>query len=301
MKNRASTLRFTARKHIHLVSSGAIKAICATALLSGSAVEFALAGQTAPHPTPTPSPTPSVAADPCGSIISIVNRPPISTGICTVQKGHFDVETGWTNLVATGSNAGNSGSYGASLVRIGTGDSQVDLEITPPNFQRATSASGTSDSSIGAKVELGYSSRWLYGVNGLVAFPTGSKAFTAGAAQYTGNFNWAYTINSVFGVNGTLGLNQLRGTSSNGALQSYFAFVPSLEATASLPGPAQIFAEYAYFSQAGSGLGSKGTIDFGYLHDFGTHLQLDAEYGITPTTLFGQRQHYIGAGLSFMN
>jgi hypothetical protein len=30
-------------------------------------------------------------------------------------------------------------------------------------------------------------------------------------------------------------------------------------------------------------------------------VQLDVEYGFSPTSINGQTQHYIGAGLSFMN
>ena len=84
--------------------------------------------------------------------------------------------------------------------------------------------------------------------------------------------------------------------------QSYFAFTPTLEFAAALPGgPSQVAAEYAYFSQAGPNLGSKSFVDFVYQRDFGTHVQFDVEYGFSLTLPGAQRQHYVGAGLSFMN
>jgi hypothetical protein len=271
---------------------------------------FALCGAVATAQTPPPaavqpSPSPtSGPSDPCGSILSIVNRPTVTTGACTVRTGHFDLEDGYTNTTITGPGGGSSVNYPQSLIRLGTADPHVDLEFGPPSLQTSTAGeprvTGSSDVNLGAKYELGYSTRWLYGVNGEATFPTGSQAFTAGGTQFTGNFNWGYTVNSIIGLDGSLSFNSLSGFDAAHNAQSYFAFVPSLEVTASLPGPAEFFGEYAYFSQAGVGLGSKSLIDFGYVRDLGEHVQFDVEYGFSPTLLDGQKQHYIGAGASLM-
>jgi hypothetical protein len=252
---------------------------------------------------PSPSPTPGVS-DPCGSILSIVNRPTVTTGTCTVRTGNFDLEDGYTNTTTTGLGGGSGVNYPQSLIRVGTADPHFDLEFGPPSLQTSTAGEprvmGSSDVDLGAKYELGYSTRWLYGVNGLVTFPTGSQAFTAGGTQFTGNFNWGYTVNPIIGLDGSLSFNSFSGFNTAHNAQSYFAFVPSLEVTASLPGPSEFFGEYAYFSQAGVGLGSKSLIDFGYVRDLGEHAQLDIEYGFSPTLLDGQKEHYLGAGASFM-
>jgi hypothetical protein len=277
----------------------------ALALLQGHALAQATAS---PSPSPAASATPSALSDPCGSILSIVNRPTISTGVCTVQTGHFVVENGYSNTVTTGPGGGNTAMAGQNDVgiRIGTFDPHLDIEFTPPNYMRSSvggsTATGSSDMVIGAKYELGYSAKALWGVAGFVSLPSGTPAFTAGNAQYTGDFNWGYTINSVFGVNGTFAFNALSGATPSGQPQSYFTFIPSLEATAALPGgPSELYGEYAYYSHAGPTLGSKNLFDFGYIRDFGSHVQFDVEYGFSPTLLNGQKQHYIGAGLSFMN
>jgi hypothetical protein len=82
--------------------------------------------------------------------------------------------------------------------------------------------------------------------------------------------------------------------------QSYFAFVPSFVASASLPGPSEFYVEHTYFSRAGAGLGAKSLIDTAFLRDFGNSVRLDVEYGFSPTLLDGQRQQDLGAGASFM-
>ncbi|MBV8332341.1 MAG: hypothetical protein JO192_06350 [Candidatus Eremiobacteraeota bacterium] len=281
--------------------------VCALGVSRG----FALAQTTlsqSPSPSPAASPTPSGPSDPCGSIMSIVNRPTISTGVCTVQTGHFVVENGYSNTVTTGPGGGNTVLAGQNDVgiRFGTFDPHLDLEFTPPNYARSslggTMATGSTDMTFGAKYELGYTDKASWGVAGFATVPSGTSAFTGGNAQFTGDFNWGYTLNSTFGVNGTLAAGALSGINTAGQPQSYFAFIPSIELTATLPGaPNELFGEYAYYSAAGPNLGSKNFFDFGYLRDIGPHVQLDVEYGFSPTALGGQQYHYVGAGVSFMN
>jgi hypothetical protein len=257
-------------------------------------------------PSPAASPTPSVTNDPCGSILSIVNRPTVSTGVCTVRAGHFDLENGYTNTTTTGAGGGNNAIYPQSLVRVGTADPHLDFEFGLPSYETSSlgqpTVEGSSDVSIATKYELGYSSSADWGLYGAITFPTGSQAFTAGNAQFTGDFDWGYTLNSEFSLAGTLSFNALSAPNVAAIAQSYFAFIPSVEFSAALPGaPSQISAEYAYYSAAGPGFRSKSLIDFVYQRDFGSHLQFDVEYGFSPTLVNGQKQHYVGAGLSFMN
>ena len=259
-----------------------------------------------PSPSPSPSATPSAPSDPCGSILSIVNRPTFGTGVCTVRSGHADIENGYTNTVTTGPGGGTTASYPQSLIRVGTFDTHLDVEVGPIAENHSSvggvSAGGMSDLSLGAKYELGYTSNADWGINAVVTIPTGATAFSGGNAQYTGNFNWAYTLNPELSLSGTLGFNAFSAYNGAGKPQSYFAFTPTLELSAALPGgPSQISAEYAYFSQAGPNFGSKSFVDFVYQRDFGPHVQFDVEYGFSPTLLNGQKQHYVGAGLSFMN
>lgn len=269
-------------------------------------------GQTTPapsnssSPSPAPSSTPSAPSDPCGSILSIVNRPTVTTGVCTVRPGHFVLENGYANTTTDGPGGGSSVNYPQSLIRVGTIDPHLDLEFGPPSYETTTVGipriTGSSDVNLGAKYELGFNAKADWGVNGVITFPTGSHAFSGGNAQFTGNFNAGYTLNSEFSLAGTLSFNAFSTLNAGGVPQSYFCFLPSLELSAALPGgPSQISAEYAYFSASGPNLGGKSLIDFVYQRDLGGHLQFDAEYGFSPTTINGQTSRYVGAGLSFMN
>jgi len=240
--------------------------------------------------------------------LSIVNRPTITTGVCTVQTGHFVVENGYSNTTITGPGGGNTIVAGQNDVgiRFGTFDPHFDIEFTPPNYARSSVggavATGSTDMTVGAKYELGFTDKALWGIAGFATVPSGTRAFTGGNAQFVGDFNFAYTLNSTFSLATTLSANALSGINSAGQAQSYFAFIPSVELEATLPGsPNALFGEYAYYSSAGPNLGSKNVFDFGYLRDIGPHVQLDVEYGFSPTVINAQKYHYIGAGISFMN
>jgi hypothetical protein len=285
----------------------------ATRILALLSFAGSLAAATAAHagepasPAPSPAPSASAAAgpsDPCGSTISIVTRPTVTTSVCTVQTGHVLIENGYTNTTTTGPGGGVTASYPQSLIRIGTSDPHLEFSATPPSFNRssagATIATGYSDINVGAKYEIGYNRTASWGANAYVTIPTGARAFTAGAAQYTGNVNWSDALGPVFSLSGTFGFNALNGYNSAGNVQPYFAFIPSVVLAAGLPGPSSAYAEYAYFSQVGPGLGSKSLIDFGYSRDFGRNVQFDVEYGFSPTLINGQKSSYTGAGLSLM-
>lgn len=240
--------------------------------------------------------------------MSIVNRPTITTGVCTVQTGHFVVENGYSNTTTTGLAGGNTVTAGQNDVgiRVGTFDPHFDIEFTPPNYERSSLggvvATGSTDMTLGAKYELGYTDKALWGIAGFATVPSGTPAFSARNAQFTGDFNAGYTLSPSFSMAATLSANALSGVNSGGQAQSYFAFIPSVELAATLPGqPNELFGEYAYFSAAGPNLGSKSVIDFGYIRDVGQHVQLDMEYGGSPTVINAQQYHYIGAGISFMN
>ena len=225
-----------------------------------------------------------------------------------MQTGHFVVENGYSNTTTTGLGGGNTIVAGQNDagIRVGTFDPHFDIEFTPPNYARSslggTIVTGSTDMTLGAKYELGYTAKALWGVAGFATMPSGTRAFTAGNAQFTGDFNVAYTLSPAFSLAGTLSANALSGINSGGQAQSYFAFVPSVELAAALPGPPnELFGEYAYFSAAGPNLGSKSVMDFGYIRDIGQHVQLDVEYGFSPTVTNAQQYHYVGAGVSFMN
>ncbi|MBV9263227.1 MAG: hypothetical protein JO324_02825, partial [Candidatus Eremiobacteraeota bacterium] len=179
----------------------------------------------APGASPAPSPSPTPPSDPCGSILSIVNRPTVSTGVCTVRTGHFDVETGYTNTVTTGAGGGSNANYPQALLRFGTANPHVDLEIGAPSYETSSVGtpltSGSSDLNLGMKAELGYNANADWGANVAVAFPTGSQPFTAGNAQFTGNLNGGYTINSELSLAGTLSFNAFSGINAGGVAQSY--------------------------------------------------------------------------------
>jgi hypothetical protein len=124
---------------------------------------------------------------------------------------------------------------------------------------------------------------------------------TAGGPQFTGDFNWVYAAGPVLGLFGTESFNALSAPGPQGNAQSYFAFIPSTGVSAQLSRTSVLYGEYTYFSQVSAAPGSKSVFDFGYEQAVGSHIVIDLEYGFSPPDPNGQKQHYVGAGLSFMN
>lgn len=119
-------------------------------------------------------------------------------------------------------------------------------------------------------------------------------------AQYSGDLNWTYTLDPTWSLAGTVSANALSAYDAAGIAQSYFAWIPSIVLSASLPQSSSLFAEYTYYSRAAPNAGAKSLIDVGYTRDLGPNVQVDVEYGVSPTLLDAQTQHYVGAGLSFL-
>lgn len=259
--------------------------------------------------SPRTSPSPAAAAtpipDPCGSIISLVTRPTVATSACTLRPHHVIAENGWSNTITTGPGGGATTSYAQTFIHWGTWDPHLEFTLTPPSWNRSTVGGalvdGTSDVNVGAKYELGYTEKVVWGVGGQVSYPTGDRAFTGGGQGYTGDFNWSYTLNSIYSIGATASFNSLTGFDSHNNVGRFSTFIPSVVLSAGLPVNSQAYVEYAYFSHAGLGLGGKSLIDFGLIRDFTPNAQFDVEYGYSPTVILGQKQHYVGVGLSFMN
>jgi hypothetical protein len=267
-----------------------------------SAIAAVILATLAVAPSPSPSPTP--IPYPCSSLSAIVTRPTVTTSVCTVQPQTALIESGWQNLVATGNGAGYTASYPQAFVRVGTGDPNLEWNVSVPTYEKTNAGgsivTGWSDVSGGIKYVLGYNAKAAWGVNAAFSMPTGGSSFTAGGPGYTGNFNWTYTLNGTFSLAGTLGFNDLAGYRTDGLPGRYFAFAPSLGLFASLPNNTELFAEYAYSSAAGPGIGGKSTIDAGIERDLSPNVQFDLEYGFSPTPVNGTRTTYTGAGLSFL-
>jgi hypothetical protein len=251
------------------------------------------------------SPAPNAVSGPCGPILSLVNRPTVASSPCSVSTGHVLIESGYANVVTTGNGGGNTATYPQAFVRIGTGDRDVEFDVAVPNANRSSlqgiSTAGSSDLGIGAQMALGHTRSAAWGVALLVTIPSGSPNFTAGAAQYLAGFNWTYALTPAVGLFGSENVSAAAAPNAGGSPQSFFLFAPSTGASVTLSPQSQAYAEYTAYGHAGPGLGSKSLFDFGYQLQLGPHVVIDVDYGFAPPGPTGQKQHYAGAGLSFMN
>ena len=284
-----------------------IRFVLAAALALALAPTVARA-QTPPSPTPAASPSPQASAtpsplgpafgpnDPCTSLSAIVTRPTVTNSICTVRPGHVEIETGFqTTSVAGG---GTVVAYPQSLVRIGLPVHALELYLTPPGEQvvagSGATLAGTTDSAVGVKYVLGYTTKMSYSAQVAMTIPSGAAAFTSGKSNESYAFNVGYTLSPAFSLTSTLNVE----SNTNGA-QRWGAFAPSLVLGATLPNSVALYGEIAEFTNAnGPRTPTRAQYIAGASYDFTPRIQVDLETGFSPTVATG-KYHYVGAGFSY--
>jgi hypothetical protein len=254
-----------------------------------------LTGEAQAADAPAPGPSASAAAgnsDPCTTTLAIVARPTVTTGACTVKRGHATVETGYQNTIAAGS--APVAQYPQTTIRVGTSVPNLEVSVALPNFLRSAGSTASADTAFGAKYEVGYSSRWLYGVNALVSVPTGLNGGSNNGTDYSADADVTFVLTPGVSLSGTVGYNSL-----SNADQHYTSLVPSFLISGSLSPAAAIFGEIAQFSHAaGPGSPTRTQYLVGVQQSFANRVQIDVEAGRSPTASTGA-YHYLGAGLSY--
>jgi hypothetical protein len=232
--------------------------------------------------------------DPCLSLSNVVTRPTVTNSVCTVERNHVLIETGYTNLSSTAGN-GNTVTYPQALLRIGTTVKHLEAEIQIPSENRSDGLHGTGDVGGGLKYLLGYSPRMQYGVQANFTAPTGDGQFTAGASQSTVALNGSLVLSPVFSLQSTQAF-----TAASIAGLRYGSYIPSFVLSAALPHATSVFGEYAAFTNAlGPNTGTRSQEIFGVSHDIGSRLQLDLE-GISSATKSTGKYTGMGFGVSYM-
>ena len=228
-------------------------------------------------------------------MLAIVTRPTVSNSVCTVRQGHVLLETGFQSTSFDGS--GTVVTAPQPLLRFGTDLKEFEFFIQPPSYQRASGSGatkeGVTDSAFGVKYVLGASPKMSYGVQTSFSVPTGTSGFSAGSFVQYYALNGSLALGPVFSLGGVAATSL---TSSSGTTNA--SFIPSLVLAASLPPAISVYGEIAQFSHAnGPATPTRTQFITGVSYDPVTKLQLDLEYGFSPTAATGKYQ-YVGFGVS---
>jgi hypothetical protein len=206
------------------------------------------------------------------------------------------IETGYQNTAA--GTTSTTVAYPQALLRVGTTVPALEVDLSPPMYERVHTAgmtsAGTTDIGAGLKYVFGYSPRFNYGASVFLTLPTGTHGFSAGADTEAYDLNYGYTINTVLSVAGTVGLDSL----SVGG-RRYSSVIPSLVLTAGLPNATGVFVEGAEFTN-GAGPGTLARLQLlgGVTRGLGPRSQIDFEVGGSPTNATGF-YHFVGFGASY--
>ncbi len=277
-------------------------AIAASAFFAAccAAPQFA-AAQAAPTPSPAPSATPASVSDPCTALSSLVSRPTFGTAACAVKPTDLLIESGYTNLTTSGTGASSAVTYPQASLRVGVAR-DLEFDLDPSSIERISGAptvTDTTDTSLGVKYEIGYTSKLLYGVNVLYTANSGGPVAGSNGEGVLANFNGAWTLSPAIGVFATVGYNaQSAGTRE--APQRYRGIDPSLGASVSLPASFAFALEGFGQSSTAPGEGGRYGLDAAVERDIGSRVQLDINYFDYLGVQDGAHLHSIGFGAAYL-
>jgi hypothetical protein len=232
---------------------------------------------------------------------ALVSRPSFSTAACTVKPHDLLVESGYTNTAASGRGATNTIDYPQTNLRVGIGR-DLEFDLDPESYERTSTTpkiAGGSDTSLGAKYEFGYTSRFVYGVNALLTTNSGDPAFSGNGDGVLANINAAYSASPAVGVFGTAGYNA-QSAGSPSAPMRFHGVDPSLGVSISLVSNLTYYGEGFGQSSTGPGLGGRYGFDTGFEEDIGSRLQLDASYYDFTGVQGGLHLHSVGFGAAYL-
>ena len=253
-------------------------------------------------PSPAASAAPAAPTDPCASLSTLVSRPTFSTAACSIKASDLLIEAGYTNL-SSGGNAGSSlVTFPQANLRVGAGHN-VEFDLGPPSAAYLSGNPrqvGITDGFIGLKYEIGYTSRFLYGVNAIYTLQSGNaNVFSSNGDGILANVNAGFTVSPAISLFATVGYNaQNAGTVQ--APARYHDVQPSLGTSISLPQSFDVFLEGFDQSSTGPGLGGRFGYDTGFQKDIGSRLQLDFNYFNYLGVQLGAHQHSIGFGAAYL-
>jgi hypothetical protein len=266
------------------------------------ALPLASGGQTLPAAAPSPSPSPAASVtDPCTSLTNLISRPTFSTAACVVKFADLLIQTGYTNVTTSGRGANSALTYPQANLSVGLGKN-LEFDFVPESFARYSGtpgASGSTDSAIGFKYELGYSRKAIVGVNVLYTLATGSAPFSGFGDGLLASANASYALSSALGLFASFGYN-VQSAGAPGIPARYHDFQPSLGTSLALPQDYTVFVEGFNQSSTAVGLGGRYAFDTGLQKDVGSRLQLDFNYFDYFGAQNGGRQHSLGFGASYL-
>lgn len=252
---------------------------------------LAAADEESRAPSVQPSP------DPCLNLFQLVSRPTVTTSACSVQPHHALMESGYTNETGDG----HSANYPQALMRIGL-RRYSELDLTLPSYNQQSSEGqvqhGVGDIALGLHYELHPTGKAIFGLNGFATFPTGAKAFTAGATGETLNLDWIYSLSDKLGLSGTIGYAASSTLGApNSPPQRFHTFNPSIVIAPSLGRSTQAYAELFGASTYGPGGSGRYAWDVGLQRQLSPSTQIDVSTGRTLTTTGGSAK-YVGFGFA---
>jgi hypothetical protein len=244
-------------------------------------------------------------SDPCAgpsALLAVIDRPTASDSACVVKPGHLLIEGGY-QYQKLHDEGGYSHVLPQAEFRLGLPFNNEFSLLTPEYINQhpsdSDSLSGGSATVFGLKHQIGYTSKLVYTVEGIITTPSGSPDFGSDGWGVAFNGIVNYNVTSSFGVAVLLGLSSQTDPKANGGGR-YNTFNPDIVLTWQPTPKSQIYGEVYGQTRTSATENSGYNMDAGIQYLVTPNIEIDAEYGLRLSGNLGGFSHYFGAGGAVM-
>lgn len=226
----------------------------------------------------------------CTDTVAQSNRTTLTGSTCTVDKNGKVIESGYKNI--TNKN-GNTSSYPAANIRIGTYVKNLEIDVATPSSVRSGLNRGISNTVFGIKYGIKNSDRFGLAARSNVDLPTSDKTFGNKGISFSGG------LVGLFKPFNSLSLSASSDLQANAPTdkKKYGSSREAIAADLSVLKNTHLTAGYALQTNAlGPKSDSKPTVQVGVSQNVG-QAALDLEVGRDPKRATDY-DHYVNAGFT---
>lgn len=239
-------------------------------------------------------------ADPCASLLALLNRPTVADSVCVVKDGE--------KIIEAGAQYANAYPHDGHIILLPQMQSRFglpySLEFTflPSSYVYEYSASdsdhhgsGYTATTLGMKYQFPDNGRWIYAAESLVTLPMGDADFGSEGFGVTVNGIVEYIFDSNLSLTFMFGIASLTAPSNQGGGR-FTTVNPDLVFAWQPLSYLQFYAEIYGQSKTAPNHASGFNGDLGIQYLVLDYIEIDLEYGQRFSGELGGFSSYVGAG-----
>ncbi|MFA6036729.1 MAG: transporter [Legionellales bacterium] len=232
-------------------------------------------------------------ADPCASLLAVLNRPTVADSSCVVKSGKVVIEMG-TQYKELYLSDGHEYNYPEAQLRFGLPEGN-EFTILTPNYISSQHLSGYTATTLGLKHQFVPIGPLVYTAESLFTLPSGDHNFGSEGLGVAVNAIVSYDFTATLSTTIMLGYSSQTTAYNNGGEQ-YSSFNPDLVITWQPLQSLQFYAEVYGQTKTGPEESAGYNTDAGIQYLFTKNIEVDFGFGQRLSGTLDDFSHYLSAG-----